>query len=265
MSKVKKTRKNYFNCARRNQFKQKALIVKKAEEISEYVKAFGLKVNEMILSPNDEDPFTTAKTRITVNSSEIPERRITFNYLKAKDMAQLSDRNYCIQKKALSGIQKIPGIQKIVNLQCQLNEFFDISENSFGFFCTPEQKITYVCEKFLMHKPKFLNFTFNIKLSIDSTSISKKNVTLLNVSFNLMDDPDFSNNVNGTFVLASFEIEKESYDNVKESLKELLILLENVKNIKIKEQTYKITFFLGCDYKMIRILYGQKAANAIKG
>ena len=60
-----------------------------------------------------------------------------------------------------------------------------------------------------MSQPSFSRLNFKIKLNIDSTSISKKNVTLLNVSFNLMDDIDNSSNVNGTYILGSFEIQKE--------------------------------------------------------
>ena len=88
---------------------------------------------------------------------------------------------------------------------------------------------------------------------------------MLNISFNLIDDVKTAMNVNGTYLLGSFEIVKEDYENVKEALKELLFLLENIKAIEIAENNYKIDFYLGCDYKMIRILYGQKASNALDG
>jgi len=42
-------------------------------------------------------------------------------------------------------------------------------------------------------------------------------------------------------------------------------MLENLKNIKIRGSIFQITFFLGFDYKMIRILYSQQSSNAIKG
>ena len=80
-----------------------------------------------------------------------------------------------------------------------------------------------------------------------------------------MDDIDNSSNVNGTYILGSFEIQKEDYVNVKEGTKELIQILENLKNIKIRGSIFQITYFLGCDYKMIRILYGQQSSNAIKG
>jgi hypothetical protein len=45
-------------------------------------------------------------------------------------------------------------------------------------------------------------------------------------------------------------------------LKELLDLLKVIKEIQIDEKKFKIKFLLSCDYKMLRILYGQKAPNA---
>ena len=209
MSKLKKQRKNYFDCALRNRYKQKSAILKQTQEISQFCKSIGLKINEIILSPDDEDPFTIEKTKITVLSSEIPEERIIFSHLKAKDIAQISNRNYRLQRKALLGIQMMPGIKKILKIQYKLDEFFEVKFNAFGYFCSPEQKFKYVCEKFLMSQPSFSRLNFKIKFNIDSTSISKKNVTLLNVSFNLMDDIDNSSNVNGTYILGSFEIQKE--------------------------------------------------------
>jgi hypothetical protein len=241
MSKLKKQRKNYFDCALRNRYKQKSAILKQTQEISQFCKSIGLKINEIILSPDDEDPFTIIKTKITVLSSEIPEERIIFSHLKAKDIAQISNRNYRLQRKALLGIQMMPGIKKVLKIQYKLDEFFEVKFNAFS------------------------RLNFKIKLNIDSTSISKKNIALLNVSFNLMDDIDNSSNVNGTYILGSFEIQKEDYVNVKEGTKELFQMLENLKKNKIRGSIFQITYFLGCDYKMIRILYCQQSSNAIKG
>jgi len=114
MSKLKKT-KNYFDYALRNRYKQKSAILKQTQEISQFCKSIGLKINEIILSP-DDDPFTIEKTKITVLSSEIPEARIIFSHLKAKDIAQISNRNYRLQRKALLGIQMMSGIKKILKI-----------------------------------------------------------------------------------------------------------------------------------------------------
>ena len=54
MSKLKKQRKNYFDCALRNRYKQKSAILKQTQEISQFCKSIGLKINEIILSPDDD-------------------------------------------------------------------------------------------------------------------------------------------------------------------------------------------------------------------
>lgn len=183
----------------------------------------------------------------------------------AKDLAHVSNKHYYIYRKTLSDIQRMPGIEKILKLKSKLDNFFEIKKNEYGFFCTPEQKIKYVCQKFFSNNPNFSNRFFRIKLSLDSTSISTRNITLLNVSFNLIDDTVNSMNINGTFLLGSFEIIKEDYEQVKESTKELLKLIEEIKSIKIKDKIFEIKFFLCCDYKMLRICYGFKAANSLDG
>ena len=62
-----------------------------------------------------------------------------------------------------------------------------------------------------------------------------------------------------------YEIKKENYEEIKESFSEILTKIKTIKSIEINEKDYLIEFFLACDYKMLRILYGQKAANANEG
>jgi hypothetical protein len=56
---------------------------------------------------------------------------------------------------ALLDIQIMPEIKRILKIQYKLDKFFEITFNAFGFFCLPEQKIKYVCEKFLLSQPRF--------------------------------------------------------------------------------------------------------------
>ncbi len=62
-----------------------------------------------------------------------------------------------------------------------------------------------------------------------------------------------------------FEIQKENYDELKICLKELIEKVSNVDNITIDDKNFKIEFYLAADYKMLRILYGHKASNALEG
>jgi hypothetical protein len=65
--------------------------------------------------------------------------------------------------------------------------------------------------------------------------------------------------------LGSFEIFKESHVEVKESLEEMLSRLKNVTQIEHNNIIYQIKFFLCCDYKMLRVLYGHRESNAKYG
>ena len=59
-----------------------------------------------------------------------------------------------------------------------------------------------------------------------------------------------------------FEIDCEKYDNIKESLKELLQQLEIIDKLDINSKEYKIKYKVGCDMKMLAILFGINAANS---
>jgi hypothetical protein len=260
-------RKNYFEITT-CQGKQdcKKMILKQTKNLSDLAQTVGLKINEIILTPDDQDNKQDF-TKITVLNDDFSESKRIFQYLKAKDLAHMSVNHYLLQRKALLGIHPMPSIEKIYKFQKELNKFFKIkkNENDLGFYCHPLQKIKYVCENFLLKNLKFSNERFRVKLNIDSTSITSSNLLLLNVSFNLIDDIKNTMNIHGTYILGSFEINKENYEQVKDSLNEILFHLENINFIEIADVNYKIEFYLGCDYKMNRILFGQRSSNSFDG
>lgn len=247
---------NWINPGKNN------LLIKQAEQLSDFSKSLGLKIDEIVLSPENKN---SKKPLITVSSVDFSKVKRIYQFLIAKDVGNLSNKQYIFQKKALVDIQRMPGLKKITKLQYELNQFFEIKSNSFGYYCLPEQKIKFVCESFLLRNPGFSNFNFKIKINADSTTITSSHIQLLNLSFNLIDDIEKASSVEGTYMLGSFEIVKEDYNEVKQSFEEILILLENIKFIEISDIHYKINFYLGCDYKMCRILFGQKASNSLNG
>ena len=262
-------RKNYFDITT-GQGKQdcKKMILNQTNNLSDVAQTIGLKLNEIILTPTDQDnKQNQVITKITVLNDDFTESKRIFQYLKAKDLAHMSEKHYLLQRKALLEIHPMPSIEKINKFQIELNKFFEIkkNENDLGFYCLPDQKIKYVCENFLLKNQKFSNETFRVKLNIDSTSITSSNLLLLNISFNLIDDVKHTMNINGTYILGSFEINKENYEQVKDSLNEILFHLENLNFIEIADVNYKIKFYLGCDYKMNRILFGQRSSNSLDG
>jgi len=62
-----------------------------------------------------------------------------------------------------------------------------------------------------------------------------------------------------------FELKSENYEEIKRSISKLLFFIEKVDFILFKNKQYKIKFFLGGDFKMLRILYGHKSSNANLG
>jgi hypothetical protein len=261
-----KRRKNFFECSDRQKYNHKKLIKNKTKLASHLSKSIGLKLNEIILTPvHKKAQLLNNLPKVTVLPYEIHEKNSIFKSLIAKDMANLSDKQYVSQRKILKGYQQMPCIDSIIKFKNKLNDFFEIRKNNFGYFCNPKQKIKFVCEQFMLKYPDFSREGFKIKLSLDSTTITSSNILLLNFSFNLIDDIDKAMNVNGTYILGSFEIIKEDYDQVKESTKDLTDLLEKIKHIEIADNYYDIIFYLGCDYKMNRILFGQKASNSLDG
>jgi hypothetical protein len=261
-NKIFRKRKNFFTCGKSQKISNKKLICQQTESLSDLSSTMGLKINEIILSPENSQQ---SLPKITILPVKISKKERIIKFVIAKDIANISNLQYIAQRKALKGVLQMPGIKKIIKVQHQLNKFFAIEGNIFGFYCLPEPKIRFVCEQFLLKNRDFTKQNFKIKLSVDSTTITSSNILLLNISFNLINDEANAMSVNGTYLLGCFEIQKEEYDQVKQALKEILKELENIKFIEIADNHYGIDFYLGCDYKMNRILYGQKASNSLDG
>ena len=62
-----------------------------------------------------------------------------------------------------------------------------------------------------------------------------------------------------------FEIKSENYDDLQICLKEILEMLANVDKVEICGKMFGIEYYLGSDYKMLRLLLGQKASNGLEG
>ena len=78
-----------------------------------------------------------------------------FKTLYAKDITNLSNIKYRQWRKILKEIdaQRLPGIKQIVTMQHELNNFFKIRKNNYGFFVNPIEKINLVCSSFLKKIP----------------------------------------------------------------------------------------------------------------
>lgn len=72
-----------------------------------------------------------------------------------------------------------------------------------------------------------------------------------------------TNREDSNFLLGCFNVIKEDYDEIRDSLRELSQFLENLKEIKYQDKTYTLEYFLGGDLKFLSLVLGINAANSI--
>ena len=143
------------------------------------------------------------------------------------------------------------------------------SSFKLGVYHDVEQKIKYF---FKIYKNKLIlkNNTINIRLAGDGTNIGN-NLMILNFNFGFLDkiaedipmtkkekkqsQMTNPNNVNGNFIIGLFHMQKESYDEVKESLAQVVSQLSKLTEITIDDKSYNINYYLGGDLKGPYILY----------
>ena len=111
-------RKNYFECTRSQIIRNQNLIKMHAEYLSRFCKSIGLKLDEIILSPNNEE-MNESDTKITIFPNRITNDYKIFKCLMAKDLTNLSCRNYSLFKQTLIHVHGygFPNINKILNIQ----------------------------------------------------------------------------------------------------------------------------------------------------
>ena len=94
--------------------------------------------------------------------------------------------------------------------------------------------------------------TIKVKISGDGTNIGKR-LKLENVTYTIL-------NEKGNYVLAVITT-TENYDNLKESLADLINEMSNLKEITLNNHKYSIEYFLGGDWKFLACVCGLGAAN----
>ena len=198
-------RKYYMNCNTSQKRRNKEFIASHLNDLANFCSSLGLKIEEIILSPILSDNNNTDNTKITIIENFKTKESQAFECLKAKDKINMSGKKYTLLKSTLreSKTIRMPVIEAVNKMQLNLNNFFEIKSNNDGFFIDPARKIKFVCEKFVMKNPNFIKNKFKIKLSADSTSISRTNIHLLNVTFNLLDDVENCSSVFGSMILGN--------------------------------------------------------------
>ena len=195
-----KIMKNYFKCSKRYQRVNRSKI---RSILQEFCSKIGLKVDSIILSRRKKNTGVFQKPpKLTILKNQISKSQLAFRCMKATDLLNISNKKYHLLRKLLKNSPYIlPSKHWITEMKLDLNDFFEIIPNDKGFYVNPEQKIQFVCKKFLIDNPDYQSQTFRIKLSADVTQISKTRIQLLNFTFDLLDDNKEISSVMSIFIL----------------------------------------------------------------
>ena len=104
-----------------------------------------------------------------------------------------------------------------------------------------------------------MDATIKVKISGDGTNIGKR-LKLENVTYTILNEKDAAMNEKGNYVLAIIKT-TENYDNLKESLADLIKEMSNLKEITVNNQKCSIEYFWGGDWKFLACVCGLGAAN----
>ena len=110
-NKIFRKRKNFFTCGKSQKISNKKLICQQTESLSDLSSTMGLKINEIILSPENSQQ---SLPKITILPVKISKKERIIKFVIAKDIANISNLQYIAQRKALKGVLQMPGIKKII-------------------------------------------------------------------------------------------------------------------------------------------------------
>ena len=146
-----------------------------------------------------------------------------------------------------------------------MNSEFDISPCPNGVIGVQQSlrvRIAYRI-KSLLEKTKEnadLPNTIRVKLTGDGTRIAR-GLNVVNIAFTILEEGAKARSVAGNHTVAIMKV-SESYDELISGLKDICEEARDLEVITIDERIYKITFFLGGDWKFLATVSGLEHANA---
>jgi len=208
---LRRRRRKYFDCDSENQRINRNRIrdFLEGSYLERFCQSIGLKVKEIrLIAIEPENQETDHPTKVIVNEILSNDYKIE-QLLIAKDLTNMSRRKFRLWRQILKKIffDKIPNWRDVEEKQHEINNIFPLISNQKGFFLDPNQKIKYVCQKFLERNEEFVENderNFKIKLSADGVTISKKNIKLLNFTFSLINDEFNCMGVYHTYILGKY-------------------------------------------------------------
>ena len=98
-----------------------------------------------------------------------------------------------------------------------------------------------------------------VKLNGDGTNIGKR-LTVVNFAYTILNEKQHAMGEKGNYILAIIKT-TESYENLRESLVDLIDEMSNLTDITVNDKNYAIEYFLGGDWKFLALVCGIGRAN----
>lgn len=185
--------------------------------------------------------------------------------LEFKDKSMISDHLYnSLMKHFNLKNQNFPTLSSIKKLRKEIDEQTPIFRNLNGVYTDAKTKIVNILNEIANSETERktilgLNKKIRIKLTGDGGNVG--NLKILNFTFQLIDFSG-SQSVYGNYTLGIFEVLKESHEELRISLKEIIESLENFNSITLNNIEHKIEFYLGGDLKFLANMMGLNAASS---
>ena len=207
-----RTQNPHFECDLKQQQRNLEFIEELLQETNYYCLSIGLEIEKVIIKTNSDEPCQIPlKNRINIVDENIFSKyqndqrlkEFAFKLLEAKDRCNMSDEGYKLIRKTLIELGiVIPTIELIREVRGKLDSTFSIRRNPKGFYFEPEEKLQFLCKRYLIDNNfELKNNSFLIKLAGDGSSLTKSGVTLLNFACTILNDSERAKSVKGNYSL----------------------------------------------------------------
>jgi hypothetical protein len=180
---------------------------------------------------------------------------------REKDNSSISDHVYHNFRKNLNLENILPTNSKIRKLRNLQNSEQNVLKNNFGVFVDIKSKlIKEISIKLETNQLIIVDNKIKLKFCGDGAQVSKK-LTIFNFSFAIISDKKNCKTVTGHSIVGVFQI-TESYENLKNSLEQIILQIENLKKISVNQHEFDLDIKFANDLKVTSLLMGISAANS---
>ena len=260
--------KKWNDCSRQQQYNRKRQLGDTIKTALSFCEAKGFEPKLVEIQNKD-----TKKTEIfdicngtflgkeTAVSSKVVKDKV-HSALFVKDKYSISDQAFHEISMITPGL---PSCSTVKKLALSMNSEFEISpcpNEIIGVQQSLRVRIAYRI-KSLLEKTKEnadLPNTIRIKLTGDGTRIAR-GLNVVNVAFTILEEGTKARSVAGNHTIAIMKV-SESYDELIKGLRDICQEARDLEMITVDERIFKITFFLGGDWKFLATVNGLEHANA---